>query len=254
VARLPVGLRVDDRVDRDRRLAGLAVADDELTLATTDRDHRVDGLDAGLQRLVDRLALHDARGLELEGAAARGLDLAEAVDRLAQRVDDAAEVAVTDGDREDLARATDLLALLDPRELTEDDDADLPDVEVEREAERAVLELQQLVGHAAGQALDLRDAVGGEGDPADLLARVRRGLVGRDEAVQRCPDLLGLDRQLRQCSSPVLSGLARQPASRRRTSSMRDRTVAFTTSDPTSMRRPPTTPGSTLVLSWTSRP
>src|SRR5690606_23210229 len=59
VARLPVRLLVDDRVDRDRRLAGLAVADDQLTLAAADRDHRVDRLDAGLQRLVDRLAGHD---------------------------------------------------------------------------------------------------------------------------------------------------------------------------------------------------
>ncbi len=37
---------VDDRVDRDRRLAGLAVTDDQLALTATDRDHRVDRLDA----------------------------------------------------------------------------------------------------------------------------------------------------------------------------------------------------------------
>jgi hypothetical protein len=37
---------------RRRGLAGLAVADDQLALAAADRDHRVDRLDAGLQRLV----------------------------------------------------------------------------------------------------------------------------------------------------------------------------------------------------------
>ncbi len=47
-----VALLVDDRVDRDGGLAGLAVADDQLALAAADRDHRVDGLEAGLQRLV----------------------------------------------------------------------------------------------------------------------------------------------------------------------------------------------------------
>src|SRR5690606_33834294 len=119
----------------------------------------------------------------LEGAAAARGDLAETVDRRAEGVDDAAEVTVTDGDREHLARAADLLTLLDPGELTEDDDADLADVEVESEAERAVLELHELVRHDSGQALDLRDSVGSEGDPADLFARVRRGLVGRDEGV-----------------------------------------------------------------------
>ena len=65
----------------------------------------------------------------------------------------------------------DLLALLDAGELTEDDDADLADVEVQREAERAVLELEQLVGHGRGQALDVGDAVAGVGDAADLFAR-----------------------------------------------------------------------------------
>ena len=82
-----------------------AVADDELALATADRGHRVDRLDAGLQRLVHRLALHDAGRLQLERATGLGLDLAEAVDRLAERVDDAAEEGVADGDREDLAGA-----------------------------------------------------------------------------------------------------------------------------------------------------
>jgi hypothetical protein len=49
-----LSLLVDDRVDRDGGLAGLAVADDELALAAADRDHGVDGLDAGLHRLVAR--------------------------------------------------------------------------------------------------------------------------------------------------------------------------------------------------------
>ena len=62
---------VDDRVDGDRRLAGLAVADDELPLAAADRRDRVDDLDAGLQRLGDRLACDDARRLDLEAAQRR---------------------------------------------------------------------------------------------------------------------------------------------------------------------------------------
>jgi hypothetical protein len=38
------------------------------------------------------------------------------------------------------------------------------DVEVERQAQGAVLELEQLVGHRRGQALDVGDAVAGVGD------------------------------------------------------------------------------------------
>src|SRR5690606_24528956 len=132
---LPVRLLVDDRVDRDRRLAGLAVTDDQLTLAAADRDHGVDRLEPGLQRLVHRLAGHDTGRLELQGAARVGLDVAEPVDRVAERVDHATEVAVADGDGQDLARAVDDLALFDAGELTEHDDADLPHVQVEGETE-----------------------------------------------------------------------------------------------------------------------
>ena len=63
-----LALLVDDGVDGDGGLAGLAVADDELALAAADGDHGVDGLDARLQRLLDRLALDDARGHELDRA------------------------------------------------------------------------------------------------------------------------------------------------------------------------------------------
>ena len=59
---------VDDGVDRHRRLARLAVADDQLALPAPDGRHGVDGLDPGLQGLAHRLAAHDARGLHLHAA------------------------------------------------------------------------------------------------------------------------------------------------------------------------------------------
>ena len=76
-----LALLVDDRIDRDRGLAGLAIADDQLALTAADRDHRVDGLDARRHRLVDRLPSHDARGLELD-LTSRLAVITLAVDRL----------------------------------------------------------------------------------------------------------------------------------------------------------------------------
>ena len=127
---------------------------------------------------------------------ADGLDLALAVERVAQRVDDPAEEAVADRHREDLAGTADRLALLDAAELAEHDGADLADVEVQRQAEGAVLELEQLVGHRGGQALDARDAVTGLGDVPDLFALGGVRLVGGDEALERVPDLLRPDGEL----------------------------------------------------------
>ena len=97
-------LVVDDRVDRDRRLARLTVADDQLSLAAADRDHRVDRLQAGLHRFLDRLALDDAGRLELGRAALGRVDVALAVERAPERVDDASEQGLADGDVEQRGR------------------------------------------------------------------------------------------------------------------------------------------------------
>ena len=207
VARLPVRALVDDRVDGDRGLAGLPVADDQLPLAPADGGHRVDGLDAGLQRLLHRLALDHRGRLGLQRAQLGALDRPLAVQRLAQRPDHAAEEGVADRHGQDLAGALDLLALLDLVELAEDDDADLAHVQVERQAPDAVLEHEQLAGHRRGQALDPRDAVAALDDGAYLFPRGAFRLVLLDEARQRVPDLLRPDRQLSHCPACLVGFL-----------------------------------------------
>src|SRR5207253_9471291 len=110
----------EDRVDHDRGLAGGAVADDQLPLAAPDRDHRVDRLDPGLERLLHRLAGDDARRLELQRASLARLDRAAAVERVPERVNDAAEQRLADGNARHLAAAADRLALLDVLPLPEE--------------------------------------------------------------------------------------------------------------------------------------
>ena len=66
----PGALLIDDGVDRDGGLAGASVADDQLALASADRDHGVDRLDAGLQRLLHRLPDDDTRRHHLDRSAA----------------------------------------------------------------------------------------------------------------------------------------------------------------------------------------
>ena len=58
-----LGLLVDDGVDGDGGLAGLAIANDQLTLATAHRDERVDGLEAGEHGLGHGLSGDDSGGL-----------------------------------------------------------------------------------------------------------------------------------------------------------------------------------------------
>ena len=96
-----------------RGLAGLAVADDQLALATADRDQRVDRLDTGLDRRVDRLADDDAGGDALDRAGGLGADRPLVVERTAERVDDTTEQRGTDRDLDDATGRLDRVAFLD---------------------------------------------------------------------------------------------------------------------------------------------
>ena len=138
---------------RDRGLAGLTVTDDQLALAAADRGHGVDRLDAGLQRLLDRLALDDRGRLQLEGAA-----------RLRPRSRRGRRSGCPSGsttrprkpsptgtDRISPVRRTSWPSSMLLR-LAEQDDADLARRRGSSAMpEQAALELEQLVGHREGR-------------------------------------------------------------------------------------------------------
>src|SRR5581483_9803191 len=104
-------LLVDDRIDRQRRLARLPVADDQLALPAADRHHRVDRLIAGLYRLTDGFAVDHAGRDALDRGGARGLDGALAVQRLAERIHHAAQQLRPDRHFQDAPRRLDGVAL-----------------------------------------------------------------------------------------------------------------------------------------------
>ncbi len=163
-----LALLVDDRVDRDGGLAGLAVADDELALTAADRGDRVDDLDAGLDRRVDVLARDDAGRHDVDRPELLRDDLALAVERAAERIDDAADELRADAGLDDPAGGADGAALFDAGVVAEDDRAHGVLFEVEREAEDVLAEVEQLGGHAAGEPVDPRDAVADLDDGADI--------------------------------------------------------------------------------------
>src|SRR4030088_3062328 len=161
---LLVGLRVErllvqDGVERDRGLAGLAVADDQFALAAADRDQRIDGLEAGRHRLVDRFARDDAGRLDVDAHALVGLDRTLAIDRIAERIDHAADQALANRGIDDGAGALDGLTFLDLAVGAEDHDADVVGFEIERHAAGAVLELDHLAGLDVVEAVDAGNAV-----------------------------------------------------------------------------------------------
>src|SRR3954469_8735898 len=197
-------LLVDDRVDRDRGLAGLAVADDQLALAAADRHHRVDRLEPGLHRLLDRRAVDDAWGDALDRRRLRRDDRALAVDRLAERVDDAADQLGADRHRDDAPGALDRIPFLDVGVVAEQHGADALFFEVQRDAEQTVRELEHLPGHRVLDAVNPRDAVADRHDGADFgdgdVNGIRPDLVADDLG-----DFFSLDIHLYSATTVLLA-------------------------------------------------
>ena len=157
-------------IDGDGRLAGLAVADDQLALAAADRDHRVDGLEAGLERLRDGFAEDDAGRLALQRHTHRlARHRAESVQSFADRVDHAAHQALAHRDAGDAAHPADVHPLAHLVGGTEQDGSDVVLFEVHHDAFHAAVKFEEFTGFGPCEAVDARHAVTDGQHVADLL-------------------------------------------------------------------------------------
>ena len=195
---------VDDRVDADRRLARRAIADDQLALAAADRNHRVDQHDARLHRLPDRTAADDPGRKLLDRVRDLARNRTLLVQRLAERVDDAAEQPLADRHLQQLAGRAHLAAFRELRVVAEHDHADLGLVQVQGQASDAVAEVDHLVVHDVAEPLDLGHAVTNLADHAHRLPARRRfgsGDLGFDFLYQVSHFVLASFRIHRRASS-----------------------------------------------------
>ena len=119
-----VALLVQDGIQRDGGLAGLAVTDDELTLAAANGDHAVDGLDTGLKRHGNGLTLDDAGRGAFHRGIAGGFHRAFAIDGRTEGIDDTADEGFAHRDRHNTAGAADGIAFLDAAVIAQNDDSD----------------------------------------------------------------------------------------------------------------------------------
>ncbi len=165
---------VQDRIGRNRRLSRLPIAQDQLTLAASNGDQRVEDLEAGLEGDGDRPAVHDGRSRALDRQPFGGIHPSLAVEGPTQGVDDPPEQFVADHDVHDPARTFDLVSGRELRVIAKEHDADLVLVHIEGDAELAATKADQFLEPDAGEAGDRGDTRGDCGDGADLTSHQLR--------------------------------------------------------------------------------
>ena len=137
-----------------------------------------------VDEMMEKLGISDADLDNLTG------DVAEMLGSMGMLGgDDAADEGLADRDGHDTARALDQTALADADVRAEHDDADAALLEVQRHAERAVLEAEQLVGFAFIQPVHLGDAVADLNDVADLIL-LRLGCIIFDLILDDLTDIV----------------------------------------------------------------
>lgn len=84
-------LLVEHGIEGDGGLSGLTITNDQLTLATSDRNHGIDGLETSLDWLVDGVTWENTWGLELGTTLLGGLDWSLSINWVSESIDDTAE-------------------------------------------------------------------------------------------------------------------------------------------------------------------
>ena len=135
------------KVDEIASILQREIADDQFALSAANGNHRIDGLDAGLQRLFDGLPVGDVRGDDINLALLAGLDGRPAINRLTQRIDHPPEQFRANRHRQELARGTDHVTFLDQFGLAEDHCTDRFLLQVEYLAKNLVGKFQHFPRH-----------------------------------------------------------------------------------------------------------
>ena len=148
----------------------MTVANDQLTLATADGNHRINGLDARLQWLAHWLTVNHARRLALNRHVKRlTRDRALAVNGLTKHVHHTTKHAFSDLHRSDGAGALGGAALFQIARWLKQHGAHVVLLEVQHDATHPVFKFDQFAGLHAGQTIDACNSVSHLEDGAHFL-------------------------------------------------------------------------------------
>ena len=153
------GFLVQNRVNGDGGFTGLAVTNDELALTATDRNERIHRLQTRLHRFVHGFARNNARGFDVHFFVRFGFDRSLAVQRIAERINDAAQEPLADRHAHNIAGPFDRIAFTNIAVGAENHDTDIVFFQIERHAANAAGKLHHFTCLHIVEAENARNAV-----------------------------------------------------------------------------------------------
>src|SRR5215211_2324859 len=136
---------INDRVNGNGRLAGLTITNNQFALSPPNRNHRVDGLDARLDRRIHILTIHHTRSDTLNWAEAGCGNWPLSINGLTQRVDYTTDHGITHRNRSDTPRSTHGHAFRDSPVIAHNDHTNTISFKVECSPHNTIQELNKFL-------------------------------------------------------------------------------------------------------------
>ena len=186
-----LALLIHNGIQGNGGLAGLAVADDQLTLAPTDGHQSVDSLNTRLQGYGDALPVQHTGRRALHGPEAVVFDGSLAVYRAAQGVHHAAAHSLAHGHLNDVARPAHNIVLPNGGKLAQQHNAHIILLQVHDHAPDIACKFQHFPGHYIRQARHAANTVGHADDLTGLINvnGIVNAVEGTAHTLQRRPAL-----------------------------------------------------------------
>ena len=162
---------VDYGVNRHSRLTGLTIPNDQLTLATTNRDHRIHRHNPCLHWLTHRLPINDPSSNFFNRISLFMGHFSFVVNRMTQRIHYTTQKPFTHRHRKKFSGSAHLSAFVDARVIAKNHRSHLGFLQVKRQPAHSVTKVEPLVHHCPGQAFYLGHPVADLANDPHVLAR-----------------------------------------------------------------------------------
>jgi hypothetical protein len=150
---------VQNGIQSDGGFSGLSITDDQLSLASTNWDQRVNSFQTRLHWLVDRLSGDDTWGFDVDSSSDFGVDWAFAVDGVSERVDNSSEEFWAYWDVDDGAGSSYNITFFNFSIVTEHDNTNVVWLQVQSHTFDSTVEFNHLLGLDVFQAMDSSNTI-----------------------------------------------------------------------------------------------
>lgn len=178
-------IMVEEGVENDRGIEGMEVEDEKIEMEEEKRDKRVDGIEEGRNRIMERIERNNEGRIEVKEEELIGIDREIEVNRIEERIEKEEKKLGKKRKVEDWEGEIEEIELIDVKVGKEDKEEEIVDLKVKRNEENEKGELENLKGMKIIKKIE-------EGDKVEKGKKMKE--IGEIRIIEEVIDLIFKDR------------------------------------------------------------